>query len=155
MDHSPGCCLTPHGMIDDVESADIAKVAGAVGPILVASLGFVAASAASRSRHARLRDSAELLKLLPEQSESRKLLEAHIERTITQMADDDEKQRSTFGIVLSLVFVVFAGWTWTLALDGSNWWSALAVPLTVFGVMGFTMDVQRAKRDERGRLVKS
>lgn len=48
---------------------------------------------------ARLKDSAELRKLLPEQGESRKLLEAHIERTIIRLTKDDEKQRSTFGIV--------------------------------------------------------
>lgn len=136
-------------------SADIAKIAGAVGPIVVAALGFVASGTASRSRHARLKESVELLKLLPEQSEARKLLEAHIERTISRVAEDDEKRREPFGIVLSLLLLVFAGWTWTLALDGSNWWSALAIPLTVFGVAGFTMDFTRAKRDERGRRLRA
>ena len=135
-----------------MESGDIAKVAGAVGPILVATLGLVAASAASRSRHARLRDSAELLSSYLSRAS---LGNSWRLRTIIRLAEDDEKQRSTFGIVLALVFVVFAGWTWTLALDGSNWWSVLAVPLTIFGVMGFTMDVQREKRDEKGRRIRS
>lgn len=110
-----------------MESGDIAKVVAAVGPVVVAALGFLASSAASRNRHARLKDDAELLKLLPEQSASRRLLEAHIESMIVRLADEDEMRREPLGIALALLFLGFAGWTWTLALDGSNWWLAFAI----------------------------
>lgn len=133
---------------------DVSKIAAAVGPVVVALVGAAASGVANHNRRARLKADAELLKLLPEQSESRKLLETHIERSIVRLGEDDEKRRDPFGTVLALVFLGFAGWIWTLAIDGSNWWAALAVPLTVIGFAGFGSDAFRAKRDERGRRLR-
>jgi hypothetical protein len=82
-------------------------------------------------------------------------MEAHIEGAIARLAGEDEKRRDPFGVVLALVFLGFAGWTWTLALDGSNWWVVLATFLTTFGFVGLGSDAFRAKRDERGRRLRS
>jgi len=137
-----------------VKSDDVAKIAAAVGPVVVAFVGAAVAGAGTRNRRSQLKTDAEVLMLLPENSDARRLMESHIEGSITRMAEDDEKRRDPMGSVLALLFLGFAGWTWTLALDGSNWWVAPAIFFTTFGFVGLGSDAFRAKRDERGRRIR-
>lgn len=130
---------------------DAAKLVAALGPVIVAWLGLQASRSELRGRRARLMQDVELLKLLPQDSESKRVLEIHIERAISRLAEDDEKTRDPFGIVLALLFLASAGWGWVQTLAGSNWWLVLALPSTVIGIVGFTRDIVPAKRDSRGR----
>jgi len=132
---------------------DVTKVAAAVGPVVVALVGVAAASAATHNRRSRLKTDAEVLKLLPENGEARKLLAAHIERAIVRLAEDDEMRRDPLGVVIALMLLGFAGWTGVLALDHPKWWWA-AIPLGSMGAYGFVSDAFRAKRDERGRRLR-
>ena len=132
---------------------DVTKIVAAISPLVIGVVSVVVNQRSSRGRRARLRQDAELLALLPEGSEARRLLESHIERTVVQLGADDEKRRDPFGIVLALVFLAFSGWTGSAALRGSNRWLLLAIPCGVLGLAGVARDGSRAKRDWRGRPV--
>ncbi|MGI9194587.1 MAG: hypothetical protein ACR2FO_08805 [Actinomycetota bacterium] len=122
----------------------------------VASVVGVVREIARSTRRHRRRDwiikDLDILKLLPDASEARPRLEAHINREVMQLVDDEEqKRRDPFGIVLAVIFIALAAWTAFLAYQGSHGWLVAAVPLALLGVVGLAQDAVPRKRNEKGR----
>lgn len=131
------------------------KIAVAVLTILAAGFEVVRRRANSRDR---IKQDLELLQLLPEGSKARVKLTEHVENRVLKLIEHDEElRRDPTGIAFSVIFFALAAACIGYAVHGGSWWWLLVVPgafLLLISISGFSQDVRKLKRDEKGRPVK-
>ncbi|WP_143642149.1 hypothetical protein [Streptomyces viridochromogenes] len=97
----------------------------------------------------------ELLALLPEDSEAKKLLAKHIDATVRKIVEDeDQRTRDHAGSCLAIGFLgVSAGLLAVSVSRGGAWWwlSVPAVIIGLLGAFGLGQDAVPRRRDARGR----
>lgn len=132
-------------------AAAVVAVCGVVGLVIQAR----------RSRHEMddVKRDLEVLALLPDDSEQRAPLQASIEEALARyVADQRDKTRDPSGTALAVLLAGAASFLWwqSASNGGYWWWSAVvAVPCSVFGVVGFFESFLRARRDSKGIRIRA
>lgn len=128
-------------------------------PIIVAGVTIVGGVFQARRKRPMTREivrqDVELLGMLPEGSEAKKLLAKHIDVTVRKIVEDEDlRTRDNAGSCLAVGLLGVAAFLAVVCVTrGGSWWWLL-VP-TVFigfmGVIGLVQDAVPRRRDARGR----
>ncbi|MFG2949507.1 hypothetical protein [Streptomyces adustus] len=104
-----------------------------------------------------VKQDAELPALLPESSEARQILAAHIDATVRKIVEgEDERTRDLSGVLFWVSFLTLAVFLVVVAADRGGYWWLLCLPAAVGWLLGAPAVVQDAtlrRRDARGRPV--
>lgn len=129
-------------------------IAGA-STIVVAVTPALREWTAARGVRTRLKQDIELVGLLPAESAARKALEAHIERTVERLVEEEhEMRRDPGGFVLALFFTAVTAFLGMRAIDGSDIWWVPAGLMAIFTIAAFAVSVPKARRTPTGRIIK-
>jgi hypothetical protein len=130
---------------------DWEEIVAAATTAVVVALEVLRVRLGRGGRRAELKQDLEILSLLPEGSETRDHLKAHVDRVVMGLINDEaEKRRDPYGVFLGLVFLALGVWVGTL---GSRLWLALAGFLALLGVLALWQNAIPRRRDERGRII--
>ncbi|MFJ9848025.1 hypothetical protein [Streptomyces sp. NPDC101150] len=104
-----------------------------------------------------LSEDAELLALLPEDSEAKRILAAHIDATVRKIVEgEDERTRDLSGVLFWASFLALAVFLVVVAADRGGYWWLLCLPAAVAWLLGAPAVLQDAslrRRDAGGRPV--
>ncbi|MEV5375584.1 hypothetical protein AB0L26_06335 [Streptomyces nondiastaticus] len=128
-------------------------------PIIVAAITIAGGTFQARRKRPVTREivkqDVELLGLLPEGSEAKRLLAEHIDATIRKIVEDEnQRTRDYIGSCLAVGFLLVALFLMVVSVGrGGNWWwlSVPAVITGLFGAVGLGQDAVPRRRDARGR----
>jgi hypothetical protein len=134
---------------------------GALASVAVSVVGVGGIMIERRRREPRgrerIKSDLEILSLLPEDSEIAPVLRAHLEDSIKQMVDvEDKKRRDPFGMALAIVFIAISSGLLVASFRNGGWYWWLTIPAAItaiFGVAGLAQDATKRTRDERGRPI--
>ncbi|MFJ3494838.1 hypothetical protein ACIPPJ_14750 [Streptomyces sp. NPDC086091] len=105
----------------------------------------------------RIKTDLELLELLPQDSSVIPVLRSHIEDSIKQIIEvEDKKRRDPAGVVLAIAFILIAASLFAASFinGGLYWWLTVPGAVTgIFGLVGLAQDATKRNRDERGRPI--
>ena len=110
-------------------------------------------------RHRRILRDLELLEALPPESAQHRNLQTWIDSQIADyIYSGSEHKRNLPGFYSGLVTLLpglYFGWV--IKEQGGWWWiaSPIALLAILLGIIAITQGLQKAKRDERGRIVKA
>lgn len=128
-------------------------------PVIVAGITIVGGVFQARRKRPMTREivrqDVELLGLLPEDSDAKRLLAKHVDDTVRKIIEDeDQRTRDHTGSCLAVGFLAVAVFLFVICvIRGGAWWW-LGVPAVFIGLLGSTGLVQDAvprRRDARGR----
>ncbi|MET7665650.1 hypothetical protein ABZS99_44070 [Streptomyces sp. NPDC005463] len=130
-------------------------------PILVAFITVTGGIVQARRKRPMTREivkqDAELLALLPEDSEAKQILAAHIDGAVREIVEgEDEQTRDLGGVLFWISFLVLAVFLVVVAVDRGGYWWLLCLPAAVAWLLGapaVVQDVALRRRDARGRPV--
>ena len=110
-------------------------------------------------KHRRILRDLELLEALPPESEQHRNLQTWIDSQIADyISSGSEHKRNlpgVYGGLITLLPGLYFGWF--IKQQGGWWWTVSPVALfaILLGIITITQGLQKAKRDERGRIVKA
>lgn len=121
-------------------------------------MGLVGVAFQQRRRRPLVREQLkvdiELWLALPQGSLARPMLLENIDSRVKRLiTEETEHRRDWWGVGVALVLIGIFGWlTWLVWIFGGAYrlLEVAAVPMLLFGVVGFFSSVGRKKRDERG-----
>lgn len=130
-------------------------------PILVAVITVAGGLFQARRKRPMTREivkqDAELLALLPEDSEAKRILAAHVDATVRKIVEgEDEQTRDLSGVLFWISFLALGVFLVVVAADRGGYWWLLCVPAAIAWLLGGPAVVQDAslrRRDARGRPV--
>lgn len=108
--------------------------------------------------HSRILKSLELYNLLPKVSNTKEKLLLKIDSDVHAMIKKEATlTRSLGGVILALSFLASGVYLTWFFIDKGSWWSfglILSVSMVVLGLVGFSQDISRLERDDKGNPVK-
>ncbi|MFQ6197821.1 hypothetical protein [Streptomyces sp. NPDC000405] len=130
-----------------------------IAPVVVAAMTVLGGLWQARRKRPMTREivkqDAELLALLPEDSEAKRILQQHIDDTVRKIVEDEDRRtRDGVGSCAAVVFLVVAIALLAVSAGrGGDWWW-LGVPAALIGLLGgvgLAQDAVPRRRDARGR----
>ncbi|MEU6278389.1 hypothetical protein ABZ871_39285 [Streptomyces populi] len=130
-------------------------------PILVALITVAGGIFQARRTRPMTREivkqDAELPALLPDNSEARRILAAHIDATVRKIVEgEDERTRDFSGVLFWTSFLTLAVFLVVVAAERGGYWWFLCLPAAVGWLLGapaVAQDASLRRRDARGRPV--
>lgn len=141
-----------------MDLGEIATAAPYLAAIITAVATVIGLSRGTDRRRNRIKVDAEIARALPDESEARARMLAHLENQVDQLIEDEtERTRDWSTLALTLIMLPgMAGLTIWLAQKG-EWWSYCLAAVTGFMVLVFLYGVYdtgtKAKRDAKGNRI--
>ncbi|MFI5659487.1 hypothetical protein [Streptomyces sp. NPDC051684] len=128
-------------------------------PLVVAAITVIGSIVQARRKRPLTREivkqDVELLGLLPEDSDARRVLGAHVDATVRRIVEEeDQRTRDHAGTCLAIAFLLIALLLSAVSVSrGGVWWwlTAPAALVGLLGAVGLGQDAVPRRRDAHGR----